>query len=164
MAERRTRPRKEAFSLDADRRKKIVSRVKDFRDADMTARQDDIDKRIQRYAKYRMWTEGKDWPWPNSSDAAVPDMMTHSLRMQDTLHNAVMSRRPVVGAKATLEHDIGKEEVIDKLIDHQIFVEQDGERIVGDLTEAFINDGHFTAYIPWIKETRETMEVRGSSR
>ena len=160
MAERRTRPRKEAFSLDADRRKKIVSRVKDFRDADMTARQDDIDKRIQRYAKYRMWTEGKDWPWPNSSDAAVPDMMTHSLRMQDTLHNAVMSRRPVVGAKATLEHDIGKEEVIDKLIDHQIFVEQDGERIVGDLTEAFINDGHFTAYIPWIKETRETMEVR----
>ena len=160
MPDRRTRLRKTAFKLDEERRKEIVSRVKDFRDADMTARTGDIENRIQRYAKYRMWTEGKDWPWPNSSDAAVPDMMTHSLRMQDTLHNAVMSRRPVVGAKATQEHDRDKEEVIDKLIDHQIFVEQDGERIVGDLAEAFINDGHFTAYIPWIRETRETVEVR----
>ncbi len=160
MPDRRTRPRKQAFKLDGDRRKEIVDRVKDFRDADMTARSGDVEKRIQRYAKYRMWTEGKDWPWENSSDAAVPDMMTHSLRMQDTLHNAVMSRRPVVGSKATQEHDKDKEEVIDKLIDHQIFVEQDGERIIGDLAEAFVNDGHFTAYIPWIRETRETMDTR----
>ncbi|HDY64846.1 MAG TPA: hypothetical protein ENH84_01265, partial [Phycisphaerae bacterium] len=160
MADKRTRPRKEVFRLGEERRKEIVNRVKEFRDADMRARSGDIEKRIQRYAKYRMWTEGKDWPWPNSSDAAIPDMMTHSLRMQDTLHNAVMSRRPVVGSKATLEHDRDKEEVIDKLIDHQVFVEQDGERIVGDIAEAFVNDGHFTAYIPWIKETRETMEVR----
>lgn len=160
MPDKRTRPRKAAFKLDEERRKKIVSRVKDFRDADMLARSADVEKRIQRYAKYRMWTEGKDWPWPNSSDAAIPDMMTHSLRMQDTLHNAVMSRRPVVGSKATLESDRKKEEVIDKLIDHQVFVEQDGERIVGDIAEAFVNDGHFTAYIPWIRETRETMEVR----
>jgi hypothetical protein len=37
---------------------------------------------------------GKDWPWEGATDFANPDMMTASMRLQDTLHNAVMSQRP----------------------------------------------------------------------
>ena len=35
-----------------------------------------------------MWTEGKDFPWPDSSDAAIPDMFIASARMQDAHRTA----------------------------------------------------------------------------
>ena len=85
---RRTRKRIESLKID---REKISARVKKFHDDDMQNRTDEMNARLQRYAKYRMWTEGKDWPWEGSSDVGLPDLMQHSLRVQDTLHNAVMS-------------------------------------------------------------------------
>jgi hypothetical protein len=33
-------------------------------------RTDEIDARLQRYAKYRMWTEAWfDWPWEDATDS-----------------------------------------------------------------------------------------------
>ena len=109
-----------------------------------------------------MWTEGKDWPWENSSDAAIPDMMTASMRLQDTLHNAVMSQRPPIMAKATQSRKDNqeREEKINHLLDWQFFEEQPGENIVGQLADDFVNEGLWTAYIPWIKETRYTEELK----
>ena len=72
---KRTRERKSSLRV---KRKEIVSRILKFERDDRTARSADIEGRIQRYAKYRMWTEGKDFPWPDSSDAAIPDMFTSS--------------------------------------------------------------------------------------
>jgi hypothetical protein len=67
-----------------------------------------------------MWTEGKDWPWEDASDAAIPDMMTHSLKVQDTLHNAVMSTRPPINSARRRRSRIrGKESTIDNLLDYQ---------------------------------------------
>jgi hypothetical protein len=40
----------------------IWQRIKAFYDTDQQDRTDEIDARLQRYAKYRMWTEGKDGP------------------------------------------------------------------------------------------------------
>ncbi len=138
----------------------IVDRVLRFFEKDDSDRSAEKEARIQRYAKYRMWVEGKSWPWPNASDVPLPDMMEKSLRMQDTLHNAVMSMRPVVGAKALDRADHDKEGNIDKLIDYQVFVEQRGEDLIGDFADAFVNDGVFVAFTPWVKEDRETSEVR----
>jgi hypothetical protein len=81
-------------------------------------------------------------------------MMTASMRMQDTLHNAVMSQRPPIMAKATEKADAEKTSTVDDLIDYQVFEEQPGEEIVGELADDFVNEGFYTAYVPWVKETR----------
>src|SRR3990167_682291 len=97
---RRSRPRVESFAKL--NKTDIVERVKKFYDDDNANWSDDIDARLQRYAKYRMWNEPKNWPWANASNMAMPDMMTASMRLQDTLHNAVMSSRPSVMAKSKI--------------------------------------------------------------
>ncbi|MGH3626850.1 MAG: portal protein [Sciscionella sp.] len=156
-APRRTRTRSEGFKYD---KAIIAKRVQRFYDEDLRIWADEREARLQRYAKFRLWKEGKDWPWENSSDIALPDMMEKSLHLQDVLHNAVMAQTPPVGAKALVKGDKSKESTVDNLIAHQVFAEQPGELIVGELTESFVNDGTFTAYIPWVKEKREAVDLR----
>ena len=157
MSDTRRSRRRRSASLD---KQEIVNRVLDFYERDLTDSSVDREIRLQRYAKLRMWTEDKDWPWENASNISLPDIMEKSLRMQDTLHNAVMTQRPPIGAKARKEGDKEKEKNVDNLIDYQFFEEQPGEIIVGDLADAFINDGVFTAFIPWVKEKREIRQTR----
>lgn len=154
-----SRTRKRIDSLNV-KREDIIKRIKDFYTKDNEDRAPEIEARLQRYAKYRMWREGKDWPWPNATEFANPDMMTASMRLQDTLHNAVMSQRPPVMAKAANPADKEKEETINNLIDYQLFEEQPGENIVGQLADDFVNEGFFTAYTPWIKESRYVQQVK----
>jgi hypothetical protein len=154
---RRDRPRLSSLKFD---KQEIANRISRFYETDNQNRSDEIDARLQRYAKFRMWTEGKSWPWEDASDAAIPDMMTASMRMQDTLHNAVMSQRPPVMAKALKKTDSEKTNVVDDLLDYQFFEEQNGEEIVGELADDFVNEGFYTAYIPWVKETRGVVDIR----
>ena len=140
-------------------REEIAKRVHDFYIRDLQDRDPDRQRRIQRYAKLRMWTEGKTWPWIGASDIGLPDMMEKSLRVQDTLHNAVMASRPtVMNARATLDADKEKENTIDELLDFQVFTECKGENKIGDLIESFVNDGCFTAFTPWVREKRDVTE------
>ncbi len=159
MADPTSRERLRVASLTIDKAE-IAERIKTFYDNDHADRAPEIDARLQRYAKFRMWTEGKDWPWAGSTDAAIPDMMTASMRMQDTLHNAVMSSRPPISAKARRPTDKEKEETINHLIDFQFFEEQPGEDIVGQLADDFVNEGLYTCYTPWITELRRATEVK----
>jgi len=143
-----------------DGRARLAQRVVDFCEYDMSKGSIDRELRLQRIAKFRMWTEGKTWPFDEASDIALPDMMEKSLRVQDTLHNAVMSQMPVVGAKADDKEDASKEEVVNDLIHHQVFAEQEGETFIANLIDAFVNDGVFTVFTPWVRETREVNETR----
>src|SRR3990167_9644967 len=113
---RMRRERKRAESLNIDK-EVIANRIYEFYQKDQQDRVADIDARLQRYAKFRMWTEGKDFPWADATDAAIPDMMTASMRMQDTLHNAVLSQRPPIMAKALRKGDREKEEKDNQLIE-----------------------------------------------
>jgi len=154
---KRTRSRGNSLKIDKE---EIANRIFDFYQKDDRDRTEDISARLQRYAKYRQWTEGRDWIGEESSDAAIPDMTTTSLRIQDTLHNAVMSQRPTIVSKAESRQNKDKQESIDNLIDSQIFVEQNGEKIVEELAENFVNDGVYTAFIPWINEKRKVTDLR----
>lgn len=154
---RRERPRVESFAKL--NKAEIAERLKKFYEDDNQNRTDEIDARLQRNAKYRMWTEEKNWPWEGATNFANPDMMTASMRTQDTIHNAVMTSRPPVMAKATKKHDVDKEDAVNHLIDYQVFVEQPGEEIVGTLAHDFVNEGFFTAYVPWVKESRKVTDV-----
>ena len=98
--------------------------------------------------------------WCGNSDIALTDIMEKSLRMQDTVHNAVMTQRPPVGSKAHKKGDKEKEKTVDQLIDFQFFEEQAGETIIGELAETFFNDGVCTAFIPWVNEKREARDTK----
>ena len=154
---RRTRRRRSNIDFKTA---EVVDRIIDFYNRDLNDSSDERDIRLQRYAKLRMWTDDKDWPWPNSSNISLPDIAEKSLRMQDTLHNAVVTQRPPIGSKANKKGDKGKQDAVDNLLDYQFFEEQPGEDIVGELANAFIDDGVFTAFIPWVKEKRETRNSR----
>lgn len=156
MAElRRIRRREPILKRDPDARGRIAQRVRKFYEADTQSRNIDRDVRLQRYAKYRQWTEGKTFPWDGSSDAALPDVATQSFRVQDTLHNAVMSTRPIVTSKAINENDREKQEKIDLLHDWQFFVEQPGEQTIEEAAELFVNDPCVTIFTPWVEEYRK---------
>jgi hypothetical protein len=155
---KRTRKRTESLKFD---KQVVAERIHKFWSDDTTDRTVDIEARIQRYAKFRMWTEGKDFPWEDSSDVGLPDMITHSLRMQDTLHNSVMSIRPAIVTKAISgKEDSDKQEIVDNLIDYQVFIEQPGEQLIGDAADAFVNDGVYTIFTPWVREDREVVDIR----
>jgi hypothetical protein len=111
--------------------------------------------RIQRTAKYRGWREGRSFPWENASDVHLPIIMTDVQRTQDSLHNAVLSVRPVMNAKASTPAIEAKEQVIDKLLDYQVFTENCGELKIGNLISSFTEDGMFVAYCPYIKEKQK---------
>ena len=147
-APKRKRPRSSSVTAN---REHVAQRVVDFFNRDVQDRTWDIDARLQRYAKFRMWKEEKTWPWPNASNAAVPDIMTACLRMEDTLHNAVMSQRPAVVSKAFQKANKGKSTVVDNLLDYQFFVEAKGEKVIGEAASAFVGDGVVTAFIPWVR-------------
>jgi len=152
MAERRNR----SFNLD---QAEIFSRIQTFYKDDMGNRDFDRDARLSRYAKYRMWVEPKDWPWPDASNVPLSDMMEQSLRSQDTIHNAVMTNRPVINATARNKANKDNEQTIEDLIDFQVFVEAEGEKIIGDAADAFLNDGVLTIFCPWVKEVREVNDL-----
>ena len=158
MAEpKRTRARASAVTAD---RQIVANRVIDFYTKDVEDRSYDMQARLQRTAKLRMWSEPKDWPWEGSSNTSVPDIATASHRTQDTIHNAVMSQRPAVVSKAMQKANKDKSPVVDNILDYQFFVEAKGEKIIGEMAEAFVNDGVMTVFIPWVKEEREIHEVR----
>lgn len=152
----RTRERISSLNIDKE---EIVKRIRKFYNDDMAAKNKDREARLQRYAKYRQWTEGRDWIGDETSDIALPDMTTASLKTQDTLHNAVMSQRPPISSKAVSRNDKDKQEKIDNLLDQQFFVEQPGEKIVEEMAEAFVNDGVYTVFTPWVKEKKKISQV-----
>ena len=154
---KRTRKRPKLLSF---KNSEIADRVITFADDDIHGRSTFIEDRLQRYAKYRNWTERDTGPWEDSSDIAMPDMMTHSTKLQDILVNAILSAEPPVSATARNKGDTGKEETIDELLQHQLFRDMKGTEMVGDLVESFVNDGVFTAYVPWVTEQRDILDTR----
>ena len=153
----RTRTRKRSFTID---NKAVFQRIHNFYDVDIEQRDFDRTARLERYAKFRMWVGDKDWPWEDASNIPLSDMMEQSLRAQDTIHNAAMAARPMVNAVARQKDNKDKEEMIDDLIDFQIFEENEGEKLIGDAADAFINDGVITIFIPWVTEARESNDIR----
>ena len=146
-------------SLSVDDQDQFVQDILARYQEDLNDRTDWSEGRLQRYAKYRGWLEPKNYPWPDASSQHVPMLMSNSQRTQDTLHNAVLSTRPVMSAIAINAADKDKGASIDDLTDYQLFVEQAGEEKIGELIDSYVNDGKFVAFIPWVKEKREVLRT-----
>ena len=154
---KRTRARADIVKAD---KATIAQRVIKFFTDDNQDRLFDIEARLQRYAKFRMWTEGKDWPWPGASDVGLSDIAAACLRLEDTLHNAAVQTRPIVNSKAFKPTDQAKQDKVDELLDFQFFVEAKGEVVIGKMARNFIVDGVVRVFIPWIKEKRSVHTIR----
>jgi len=152
--------RRRRNAIVKDKREEVAKRVSNFYETCKWDGTKAREHRMQLYAKYRMWTSGTDFPWDNASDVPVPDMFQDSVRTQDTLHNAVMSQKPVIGAKATQRPDEEKEKAVDELIHHQVFTEQCGETAIGEMADSFCNDPAMTLFVPWIRERVPVADVK----
>lgn len=161
MAEiRRERRRRSKFTSGSDDAKTITQRVVDFFNEDIADRAPAREERVQRYAKYRQWTEGNNWPWEGSSDVAMPDITISTLSTIDSLVNAVLANRPVVQSEAVTSGNRRKQETIDHLLDYQFFIEQCGEEVLQEMSECFVLDGDLTSFVPWIREERKSVSTR----
>lgn len=120
-----------------------------------------IQKRLQRYAKLRGWIESAGWqPWTNASNQHIPIMLANKLRMDAGLYNAVLGMRPVMKSIPTrIEHQ-KQAERIDHLLDHQMFVDNDGEKQIEKFIDQFSTDGTVFSYQPWVKERGIVNDVR----
>lgn len=153
------RKRKSWKPGNAEERAKIANRVVAFHSQDISDRSIEAEMRLQRYAKYRMLTSGKSFPWANSSDIGLPDLATHVHRTEDTLVNAVNSQTPPVLPKALDEVDREKQETVSRVLMHQTFTDQNGTRRIAELAHNFAGpDGCGTLYIPWVTETRKVVD------
>ncbi len=141
-------------------RETMAARVTNFyRNAKMNRREDE-DNRLQQYAKYRQWTEGARLPWDDASDVAIPDAAKHSQSTQDALFNAFLSTRPAITSQALNAADEGKGRTLDQLLDTQFFEENDGESLMTDIIDLYVNEGVATLYIPWVRETQNVKDMR----
>ena len=71
---RRERKRRDSLSI---KDQEIADRVLKFFKVDDDNRSFEKEARIQRYAKFRMWTEGpKDWPWPDACFSIDTEILT----------------------------------------------------------------------------------------
>jgi hypothetical protein len=153
-----TRP-KRAFELDAAVYLESVN-------TRLTALQNDrdraewLDARLVRYAKYRGWiTEEKTTPWEGAADVQPPLLQIAELRTNAGLHNALMATRPLLQAKASAGRPdfVAREEKITALLDAQLFTDPGparAERVFGDYTSNFLQDGNAVGYTPWVRDIR----------
>ncbi len=154
---KRTRSRASILSAD---RAVIADRVIKFFNDDNADRSFDIAARLQRYAKFRMWTEGRDEPWPGASDVGLSDIAAAVLKLEDTLVNAVNQTRPCIASKAYKKTDAEKQKQVDDLLDFQFFDEAKGEDKIGKMARNFVVDGIARVFVPWIKEKRSVHTIR----
>lgn len=129
-------------------------------DQDIADRSAWNEMRIQRYAKMRGWTEKKDFPWEDASNAALTFLMTECTRSQDTICNAILARHPIVESRAINKADMEKQRIIDEHLDYQLFVEQPGEDLIAQLAQTFVEEGVFLAYTPWVRSHESVVDIR----
>ena len=160
-ARRFPRRPKKRFTLDPERVvKSVLAYVRDL-ESDANRGQW-LDKRLQRYAKFRGWLPEKSWPWPGASNVHIPLLQTSELRATAGLHNVVMTLRPLLGAKAASRAGVEREEKITQVIDHQLFLEpgpEIAERRLTDFIQGGTQDGNGVAYTPWVRDERRIVST-----
>ena len=157
MAERVRRRRRRSYRVDADEVAQhvleVVSHTQDERDTWLKLK-------ATRYAKYRGWIQDRDWPWDNASNQHIPVMISNSLRMKAGLFNAVLGIRPVMAAKTLQRAHKDAADRLASLIDHQIFMESEGEERISQFIDQFIDDGTVFAFTRWARDKRTIHDVR----
>lgn len=149
--------RKRSLKLDHEA---IVSYVLTGLDQDLEARTERMKRREARYAKHNGWLPDKDWPYADCSNWWDPTMATATMRMAASLENAAKSQRPTLMAKAIQRRNAIKTDRVDKLLDFQFHVENEGDKFIDSYVFNFLHDEAVFTFVPWCKETQTISDVR----
>ena len=149
--------RKRSLKIDKE---KAVAYVLEHLDQDQAQIADRLQQRKERYAKYRGWLVTKDWPWDDCANFWLPIMLISSLRMKSTLENAIKSTRPTIISKANQRFNQAKQPKIDKVLDYQFYVENNGENKVDALVNNFVDDEAVFGFVHWVKDEQSYRDIR----
>lgn len=138
----------------------LVTAIIEETQHDKQERSDWMDKRLARYVKLRGHTSRVNPPWEHASDQHIPVMQANDLRVIAGLFNAVLGLRPVVFGKPTRIDHKEVAERNDSLLDHQFFVDLDGERRLEQYVTQFVEDGTAFAFQYWARERGVLYDVR----
>ena len=150
--------RKRTYSLDKDKVvQTILDQVKNAEDE----RAEWMTEREIRYAKLRGWAERDNPPFgDDSANVHVPVIQANSLRVKAGLFNAVLGMRPVMTPKTTQRRLQAQAEQANNLIDYQIFVEGQGERVIDAYVDQFVDEPAVFSHQRWSKESATLHDVR----
>lgn len=149
--------RKRNFKIDRDQVTKFVI---DGLNKDIEDRQERIYRRMDRRAKLMGWLPAKDYPWAGCANFWLPIMQIANLKTRGTLENAIKSVRPVMQSKAQQKRNAGKQESIDRLLDFQFFLENQGEKCIDAMVTNFVEDEAVFGFVQWVKETQTFHDTR----
>jgi hypothetical protein len=153
------RRRRRVMVKPADERE-VVRSILDRVNSARMERSDWNNKRLARYAKLRGWLEREQTPWDGASNQHIPIMLANSLRVKAGLFNAVLGIRPVMTGKPDEIRHKEMAQQNDFLLDHQMFVDQPGDRLIEKYIDQFVDDGTVFSFQPHIRERRTLHDVR----
>ena len=149
--------RKRSFKIDKEA---VGKYVVDCLERDINEGQDRMKRRLDRYAKLRGYLDQKTWPYPNSANFWLPVMLIYSLKTRGTLENAGKSIRPIMNAKALQRRNVPKQDRIDKLLDYQFFVENDGERKLDAFICNYVDDEAAFGFVHYVRRDEGYRDIR----
>lgn len=154
--------RRRRVLVPVDEREVLVDTILKEYDAVRNERQEWLDKRKDRYAKYRGWLESREYPWSDASNQHVPVIQANKLRLDAGLFNAVFGQRPIMSATPTRDGHNYMEaaERADGLLDYQMFVEFRGTQEIEKFIDQYTGDGTVFSFQPWIREKGKIHDVR----
>jgi hypothetical protein len=148
---------KRSFKIDKE---KFVQYILQNLKTDLQDREQRMIRKQARDMKLDGWLSAKTYPWDNASNYQVPAMLIAHLKMCGTLQNALKSIRPMMEAKAKQRRNNGREQTIDNVLDFQMFVENQGETAIDNITTHFCRDEAVFATVQWVKETQTFHDLR----
>lgn len=120
-----------------------------------------LEERLELYAKFRGWLDPKTTPYEGASNVHIPLLESIGLRADAGLHNALMSQRPLLYAKAEQRGMTDQAERVTQVIDSEMWVQipNAAERF-GQFVTNYWLDGNVVAFTPWIREERQVTFTR----
>ena len=151
-------PSPSARRMNLDTAEAVATIVRMVQDT-IDERQSWLNKRLERYAKFRGWTQREAPPWDGAANHHFPIMMANELRVEAGLFNAVMGIRPMMTPKVRRDLQ-DRADVANSLIDYQLFVEGRGEQFIQKYIAQFCKDPCVFSFHPWVRSSARLTDVR----
>lgn len=149
--------RKRKFTFDKD---EVALYIGEIVPRDIGDRSMRTSRRIARHIKLMGWNGPQDYPWADASQVWLGIMLIANLKTRGTLENSLKAIRPIMEAHAKQRRNAGREDSIDKLLDYEFFVENQGNSIIDNFVGNFVSDEAVYGFVQWVKETQTYHDVR----
>ena len=149
--------RRRSFTIDKE---KLTYWIIDTHQNELDTREKRRLRRVARREKLMGWLVPKNWPWKDASSVYLPIMQISNLKIRGVIENALKSLRPMIAAKAKQRRNNEKEEPINRVLDYQFFLENNGEALIDDFATCLVEDEAVFAMVNYVKDEQSYYDVR----